>query len=245
MQSNWEKNFFRDVALDFWRDAIPPAMTAAEVDFLDRTLAVARGAHLLDVPCGNGRHAFALAARGYRVTGIDQSEEEIARARARDVGNAEWLVGDMRALPPAEEKFDGGCCMGNSFAYLDGDDGRRFAAGLARVLKTGAKFVVDFGTAAESILPKLTTNRWIEAGGVIMMSQARYDVRASRLDIDYTFIHASGRETRPSSSYIHTIAEICRMFESAGMEVVHLFGSTAGDEYTVGSPRLILVARAG
>ena len=65
MQSNWQETFFRGVALDAWRRIINPEMTRTEADFLERTLGVDSGAQLLDIPCGNGRHAIELAKGGY------------------------------------------------------------------------------------------------------------------------------------------------------------------------------------
>ncbi len=75
------------------------AETAAEVDALVRLLDVAPGAHVLDVPCGFGRFAGPLHQRGFRVTGIDFSPEQIGLARARNPG-PEYVVGDMAQPPP-------------------------------------------------------------------------------------------------------------------------------------------------
>ena len=80
--SNWYEDFFHGVALDLWRKALPPEHTKAEADFLISALQCEVGSHLLDVPCGNGRLSFELARRGYRVTGVDISEEFIEEARA-------------------------------------------------------------------------------------------------------------------------------------------------------------------
>lgn len=55
MQSNWQQDFFRGVALDAWRRMIPVEVTRKEVEFIERVLGVAADAQLLDVPCGNGR----------------------------------------------------------------------------------------------------------------------------------------------------------------------------------------------
>src|SRR5260370_39731581 len=99
--SNWYENFFRGVALDLWRKAVPPEHTKAEADFLVQTLQGDAGSHVLDVPCGNGRLSFELARRGYRVTGVDISAEfiEEARSLARNTGETarpQFILGDMR-----------------------------------------------------------------------------------------------------------------------------------------------------
>ena len=69
--SNWYENFFHGIPLDLWRKAISPEQTKAETDFLVDALQCHPGAHLLDVPCGNGRLSLWLARRGNRVTGVD------------------------------------------------------------------------------------------------------------------------------------------------------------------------------
>ena len=91
--SNWYENFFHGVALDLWRKAIPPEHTKAEADFLVQALHCDAGSHLLDVPCGNGRLSRELASRGYRVTGVDISEEFIEEARAIAASNPPATAG--------------------------------------------------------------------------------------------------------------------------------------------------------
>src|SRR5262245_45272622 len=91
--SNWFENFFHGVALDLWRKAIPSEHTKAEADFLIDALKCDAGAHLLDVPCGNGRLSSELAGRGFCVTGLDISEEFIEEARALvEVGTVDPLA---------------------------------------------------------------------------------------------------------------------------------------------------------
>ena len=111
MNQNWHIDFFRGVALDMWRIAMSPEQTRAEADFLQKALRVSAPSHLLDVPCGNGRHSVELARRGHRVTGVDRSEEFIAEARASGASlEATWLEADMRQLPWRAE-FDGAFCF--------------------------------------------------------------------------------------------------------------------------------------
>jgi len=56
----------------------------AECAFVRSTaLQYGRGTQLLDLGCGTGRHAVALAELGYTVTGVDRSEAMLMRARER------------------------------------------------------------------------------------------------------------------------------------------------------------------
>src|SRR5215831_19107319 len=81
--TNWFEDFFHGITLDLWRKAIPPEHTKAEAEFLIEVLHCKSGARVLDVPCGNGRLSFELVKHGYRVTGIDISEEFIEEAKSK------------------------------------------------------------------------------------------------------------------------------------------------------------------
>jgi len=239
--SNWQSNFFRGVALDVWRLAMTPEITATEVQFLERALAIAPGARLLDVPCGNGRHAIELANRGCRLTGIDLAAEYIDETRRSPV-DAEWILGDMCDLPWSDT-FDGAYCMGNSFCYLDPEAAAQFLRAIARALKPGGRFALATGMAAESILPTLQPKRWHRTGDILTLSEARYHPAESRLDIDYTFIRNGEIETRPTSSYCFTVAELSRMHAAAGLETIELSAWGADGPYRLGSPGLLMVSR--
>lgn len=242
MQANWQVDFFRGVALEFWRRVTTTEQTRAEVDFLEQAMQVRPGAHLLDVPCGSGRHVVEFSIRDYRMTGVDLSEEFIADAQAQTPSAGRWVLGDMRELTFVSE-FDGAYCFGNSFCYFDRNDARKFLSAVAKALKPGARFILETGMAAESILPGLVKTRWFRAGDIYMLSENQYHPREGRLDIQYTFIRGGEVDTRPTSSYTFTAAEICRMHSEAGLETVELLGSVVGEPYQLGSQRLILASQ--
>lgn len=246
LQPQWFETFFQGVAVEFWNRAIPPALTLAEVDFLEQALTPPPGAHLLDMPCGSGRHTVELARRGYRMTGVDLSADFLQRARSRaDEAHVQvdWRPGDMRSPDLAAEFFDGAYCFGNSLPYLDCAGLVAFLAALGGAIRPGGRLVIDTGCAAESILPAILKQRWHRLDDIIVLSQTRYVAEESRLDIDYTFIQGGVIETRPSSSYIFTVAELTRLLADAGFAVLSLAGGFAGEPYELGSPRLVLTAQ--
>ena len=67
------------------------------------------GCRVLDLGCGNGRIALALAARGYAAEGLDISPSMIAEARAAATSaqaDVRFEVGDAVALPHGGDELD-------------------------------------------------------------------------------------------------------------------------------------------
>jgi SAM-dependent methyltransferase len=238
----WFETFFEGLATDIWRESISPEQTSDEIDFLIETLELAEGMQVLDVPCADGRLSLPLAERGIAVTGVDLSQRCIAAATA-DAGNRglplTYIQGDMRALTFGAQ-FDAGFCLGNSFAYFDRDGSSRFLRGVAKSLKPGARFVLDSCLAAETFFTVGGQREWTTAGGVYMLMDNEYDCRHGRLHSRFTFIHQGTVEEHETTHWIFTAAEICRMCEDAGLEVVALWGSLEGDRYELGSERFLL-----
>src|SRR5689334_18972887 len=83
-----------------------PMGTEQEADFLVDALGLTPGGRVLDVGCGPGRHAHALARRGMEVVGVDISAPFVALGRAAGVAGATFVRGDARGLPVAPASFD-------------------------------------------------------------------------------------------------------------------------------------------
>jgi SAM-dependent methyltransferase len=245
MQTTWYEDFFQGLAVELWGQAIPPEATAAEVDFLTGALRVPPGGRILDVPCGLGRHALELARRGYRMTGVDLSEESLARARASAAAEGleiDWVRGDMRRLPRKRAAFDGAFCFGNSFGYLEYADMEAFLKSVARALRPGARFVVETGMAAESILPRLVERESFQVGDIRMTVDSRYRAEDGCVEERITFERGGEVEVRPSVHWVYTAAEIRRMLERAGFSVVSVYGSLDLEPFSVGGHELFVVA---
>src|SRR2546423_8637521 len=200
--SNWFETFFHGVTLDLWRKAIPQTQTIAEAEFLLDHLNCESGAHVLDVPCGNGRLTFELARRGLRVTGVDISEEFVEEARSiaagsvnppatavgtdKTAGGTDFILGDMRNLS-GTNIYDGAYCFGNSFAFLEYAEMEKLLQAIARVVKPGARFIIETGMAAESVLRDFEEQSCHELGDLSVTIKERYIAAESCIDSEYIF----------------------------------------------------------
>ncbi len=250
---NWFETFFHGVTLDLWRRAIPPEQTKAEAEFLIEQLNCSPGAHVLDVPCGNGRLSFELAKRGLRITGVDISEEFIDEARLSEPpavaggpnpwSNVDFILSDMRKLE-GESIYDGAYCFGNSFAFLGHEQTEVFLRAVARALKPGGRFIIETGMAAESVIPDFEEQSCHEMGDLSITIKERYVAAESCIDSEYVFEHDGKRESRFAREWIYTVAEMGRMLRRAGFEVLSLYSSLNGEPYKLGSRELFIVSEA-
>lgn len=244
MQSHWYESFFQGLSVELWESVTTPEMTFTEVNFFEKSLALAPGASILDIPCGGGRHSIELARRGYRVVGFDISKEFLAIAR-RDAAAAgvavEWHEGDMKR--PPDGPFDAVYCYGNSFGYLTHGDTVAFLAAVGRCVRPGGRFLLETGTAAETILSTFEPRSEYTIGNIRMETERKYRFRDGVIESVYTFSRDGVVESHGLEQAVYTSGEICRMLEAAGFEIVGLYSGTDGAEMALGtSKRLLVVA---
>jgi SAM-dependent methyltransferase len=134
--------------------------TAQEVEFLMDALDLRPGHRVLDVGCGPGRHAYALAERGIEVVGVDISQRFVDIARDGAPPGADFVCADARDLR-FDAEFDAAIslCQG-AFGLAGGPDAAVDAdgdvlAGIARALRPG-------GVAAVSGFSAYFQVRWLE-----------------------------------------------------------------------------------
>ena len=137
----YQRAMYYDIALE--RDV------DTEVAFLMEcytALAGKRPQSVMDIACGPGYHARALAHRGLRVVGVDLYREmlELAAARAKSEDlEVDWRVGDMRDFS-LDAPVDFAICMFDGIdALLTNDDVVRHLQAVARNLTAGGFYLID------------------------------------------------------------------------------------------------------
>jgi SAM-dependent methyltransferase len=238
---DWYGRFFDGLAVDFWSAAVPPEATADDAAFLWKHLALASGARVLDVPCGDGRLTRPLASRGCVMTGVDISERALSCARMTPE-TADYRRADMRDLPWQDE-FDAVVCFGNSFGFLEDAGNEAFLHAVARTLKPGGGFALDYGQTAESVFPRITPRQEADIGEFHFAEDTRYDPVSGRIENVFTFSRGGVSETKLASQRVYTLSELLRMLAGAGLEARAFFGSPLEEPFELGSPRLLLVAQ--
>ncbi len=243
--SDWTTDFFSGLIVEVQRRI--PQQTAQEIEFLTRALEPKRGERLLDVPCGNGRLAIALAERGLDATGVDGSAELLDDGR-KDAAQrrlaTKFELGDMRQLPWASE-FDHAICFGNSFGYFGEEGNREFLRGVYRTLKPGGRFVLETRFVSESVFGNLTPKRWFPLGDIYFLHDTQYDPPTATITSSYTLIRGQEIEQKKAVYNVYTFRELNRLISEVGFVDVKCFGSVGGEPFRLGSPGLWVVCRKG
>ncbi|RYG75598.1 class I SAM-dependent methyltransferase [bacterium] len=198
--------------------------TAAEVDFFLKLFPLPRGASLLDVGCGTGRHARELSRRGYRVVGIDLSPKMIEVARRLDgEGKVEFLVGDARdsdlgrTFDAALCLCEGGVGLLNTGESAEAHDGAIFANS-ARHLVSNAPFLLTM-LNGYAPLRKLTMEH-VMAGG--------FDPATMRSRYDDVWDLPTGETPIRIEERLFIAPEVAALLHRAGFRTERVLGGTAG-----------------
>lgn len=114
-----------------------PALVTEMIKLLDPKL----NGYYLDIGCGSGNYAGALAGRGLNITGIDYSEEMLRKARNK-FPQIDFYQGSALDMPFKEDSFDGATCV--MATHHIGDNMGTFAE-TYRVMQAGS-FVIFTST---------------------------------------------------------------------------------------------------
>jgi SAM-dependent methyltransferase len=133
-----QQSFYDALSHDYDRFVNWESRLGFEMPFFERWFARHDVKRVLDVACGTGHHAIALAKRGYDVTGVDANRTMIehARANAADAGvQVDFHVlgfGDLsetlgEGLGQNSGGYDALTCLGNSLPHLTDEASLRAA----------------------------------------------------------------------------------------------------------------------
>ena len=106
-------------------------------------LALPKTTHILDLPCGKGRHSVFLNSLGYKVTGGDLAENSIKTAQEFENDTLQFKVHDMRQ--PFNNRYDAIFNLFTSFGYFEEDnEDLLILQNIKNGLKKEGYFVFDF-----------------------------------------------------------------------------------------------------
>ena len=241
---SWWSNFFNGLSAEVVTRLYSSEQTLREANFIQTALRLGPNDTVADVPCGDGRLSILLAKRGFRVRGLDLSEDLIGSAErsacAQDV-SVEFKPGDMKALKWKED-LDGAFCFGNSFAYFDEEGNEEFLRSIYHALRAGGRFLLQTNVIAESVLTKPLSRSWYELGDILFLHAARYEPETSSLISDYQFIRGQEIEKKSAVYHVYLVRELLDLLREAGFRSLRAMANFNEDPFRLGDPSLYVLA---
>jgi SAM-dependent methyltransferase len=221
-----------------------------EAGFIERALSLRPGMHVLDLPCGHGRHSIELAKRGMKVTGIDVNPESIriaadaARHESLDA-SLRFQVGDMRTVA-VDDQVDAVIMMQTSFGFMETEEeDRLILQNIRRSLVPGGRLLMDMVSVFRLARTMIVPRRWERLDdGTVHIEEREYDFRSGRRITRVELFTPDGEHFEMSSSIrIYTLPELSALLAGAGYQVMETFGGYDGQPISFESKRLIVVAQ--
>lgn len=210
------------------------------LDNLLNHLRIPKGAKILDLACGRGRHSIYLNKLGYEVTGLDLSPQNIEFAHRYGNTNLHFYVHDMRKVFKVNE-FDLVLNLFTSFGYFGNPaEDEKVINSVYSMLKKDGIFVLDYLNVNKLDFEDMTYEKEVDG---VQFNIRKYIVNDKI--VKEIFIKDNDREYQ-FSEYVSAITpeRFYAMFKNAGFRYIHVFGSYELDEYTTERcPRFIIIGR--
>lgn len=140
----WYETLFEDYGKKYDNENFTQG-TIGECDFIEKEINYDKSLKIIDIGCGTGRHSIELTKRGYKVIGIDLSESQLERAKAKAKAQnlqIDFQKHDARNLPFKNE-FDLAImlCEG-AFPLMETDEmNNEILKNIAKSLKNSSKLI--------------------------------------------------------------------------------------------------------
>ena len=258
-KKQWWETLFNEKYLKTYIDTVTPELTKQQIPFLLKRLQPKKGAEILDLACGHGRHFIELAKRGYKVTGIDFSKHfiDIAKkdAKERDV-KVNFICDDMRNLSFVG-KFDIVINMFTSFGYFDDEsDNELVLRKISRALKPNGKFLIEINNFVGKLARALREGRIDRktgffiivkkdklSNGFIVTTKDEFNPATMRWSMTRTWKENGEVKNYKTDVRIFSPAELGSMMKRNGLRVEKIWGDLQGSPLGVDSRRLVVLAR--
>ncbi|TXC78595.1 class I SAM-dependent methyltransferase [Luteibaculum oceani] len=204
-------------------------------------LKLGEDAEIVDLACGKGRHSVKMNQLGYRVLGLDLSEENIAEAKKMENEKLKFDVHDMRLVYPDVEA-DLVTNFFTSFGYFSNTaDNLKTLNAVRKNLKYKGILVIDFLNATK-VIKNLVDEEVKEIDGITF--HINRTVEQGYIIKTISFEHMNKPYTFHEKVQALELVDFEFLLSNAGFDLRNTFGNYDLKPFRKdSSERLILVAQ--
>ena len=243
--TEWWKNYFDAQYLLEYEPLLSLEQDRVEVSRLLEVLGLPSGSKVLDVPCGQGRHAHLLAEAGFDVIGLDYSVDLLARARARGTGpRLRYRRGDMRRLPSQwRGRFDAVVNLFTSFGFFAHPrDDRDVIREFARVLRPGGALIWH-GASRDGVMARFLGRDWWTTRNRTLVAQERtFDPLSGQLTVESVWRGPRGMGSREHRIRLYSPTHLAELCAEVGLVVEQAYAGFTDKRLSRTSSEMMLVA---
>jgi SAM-dependent methyltransferase len=242
-RGDWTVGYFDELYLQLF--PFPKAaQTDEEVEALVQLLPPPP-ARILDLACGQGRHAVRLAERGYQVVGVDTSRKflEDARRAADELDiKLDLVESDMREIA-YDRQFDAVVSFFTAWGYHDDDENQDVLERIASSLRDGGRLVMDI-IHRDWLMSVYTPKDWLSLrDGTDVVVDRHFDAVSGVNVVTHRWPGPDGQPNeRRHHLRVYTATEIDRMLRTAGLRPMAWYGGSSLEPFDRTSRRLLVVA---
>ncbi len=200
-----------------------------------------KGASILDLACGSGRHSRHLAELGFQVTGVDLSLQSIEEASRFESTNLEFYTHDMRNSFRIRY-YDYIFNIFTSFGYFNTKrEHIKTLKSIKKGLKNDGVFVLDFFNAHKTV-QHLKSSETKKVDGIEF--QLKRYVKNGIIHKEIRFSDKGQDFFYTEKVHAFTLHDFKLFFKQVGLEIDQIFGNYQLDAFDLeNSNRLILITK--
>ncbi len=241
---DFEETFNTEEYLYFYRDFLTAERLKSEIDFLVKYAELDRPLEILDLACGHGRHANALAQLGHKVTGIDLNEGflKIAKKEASKQNiDVNYLHEDMRNIN-FREAYDRIFVLFTAIGYFDDDQNEKVFKLIFNALKSNGIFCFDSHNR-DTYMTYFLPSSVVEREGNYMIDQRRFDSLTGRCITKRTVFYKQSIKNFYQNVRFYNPTEITKLFKQIGFSSIEFYENWDGKPLGQDAKRMIVVAK--
>jgi cyclopropane fatty-acyl-phospholipid synthase-like methyltransferase len=232
---------------DIWRSIIPNILTTREVEFMLSYFNLQPGNKVLDLMCGYGRHAIALARNRIHVTAVDNLADYIEEIER--VANEEQLclksVKENIIAYQATDTFDLVICMGNSLNFFNETDTIKILFKASSILKQNGQILINTWSLEEIVKEKFKEKSSSRILDLKFNTNSKFFFQPNRIETETSITTTDGKvETKIAIDYIFSIPEMETMLNKAGFVLKEIYSIPGRKKFTIGEPRAYIICNS-